>query len=134
MKRTGSIVGGRRFGSGRKPEPKTAEARQAIKDVSSHAREHALTALDTLVALCNDPKASAAARAACAIAILDRGYGKPPQLTITATEEDARKVAEMSTDELKRSIADIRARLGAGEASQPADGAAAPANGAGKPH
>lgn len=67
--------GGRRPGSGRKPNIILAE-RQTL---SEKAREHTDDALQTLVEVCKDKKAPPAARVQAANALIDRGYGKPPQ-------------------------------------------------------
>ena len=48
-------------------------------DMRERVRVHAGTAIDTLLAVMHDDKAPAAARVSAAIAILDRGYGRPPQ-------------------------------------------------------
>jgi hypothetical protein len=47
--------------------------------LSEIARIHTVTALETLVAVMNDPAAPAAARVTAASSLLDRGYGKPRQ-------------------------------------------------------
>lgn len=45
----------------------------------SRARLHTREALATLVAVMNDPSASATARISAASAVLDRGWGRPRQ-------------------------------------------------------
>jgi len=57
---------------------------KAAANIRSLARSHSTTALDTLagIARCGE---SEAARVAAAIALLDRGWGRPPQ---THTGED----------------------------------------------
>jgi hypothetical protein len=47
------------------------------------AREHGPRAIEVLAELMNNPKATASARAMAADRILDRAYGKPPQLNTT---------------------------------------------------
>src|SRR5262245_66323643 len=50
-----------------------------IAEVKELAREHMPAAIEALVSIMNNPKASDAARVSAANALLDRGYGKPPQ-------------------------------------------------------
>ena len=47
--------------------------------VDMRERVHAGAAIDTLLAVMHDDKAPPAARVSAAIAILDRGYGRPAQ-------------------------------------------------------
>ena len=48
-------------------------------DMRERVRVHAGAAIDTLLAVMSDGKAPPAARVSAAIAILDRGYGRPAQ-------------------------------------------------------
>jgi len=48
-------------------------------EIASLARKHTRTAIRTLVGIMNQPLASASARVAAAVALLDRGWGKPKQ-------------------------------------------------------
>jgi len=50
-----------------------------IAEVKELAREYTGKAVETLVSIMSDPKAPPAARVSAANALLDRGYGKPPQ-------------------------------------------------------
>lgn len=52
---------------------------KAKADIRSLARSHTDTAIRTLVGIMNQSKASPAARVAAAVAVLDRGWGKPQQ-------------------------------------------------------
>ena len=52
---------------------------KVIAEVKELAREHTGKAVETLVSIMTNPKAAAAARVSAANALLDRGYGKPPQ-------------------------------------------------------
>jgi Family of unknown function (DUF5681) len=52
---------------------------KAVAEIKDLARKHTDEALETLAAIMRNPKASAAARVSAANALLDRGYGKPPQ-------------------------------------------------------
>ena len=67
--------GGARSGAGRKPG-KVGKAKRELIDM---AKDHAERALSILVQIASDDEAPAAARVSAANAILDRGYGKPPQ-------------------------------------------------------
>lgn len=53
------------------------------------AKDHAEAALQTLVDVASNPKASESARVSAAIAILDRGYGKPFQAVKLSGDADA---------------------------------------------
>jgi Family of unknown function (DUF5681) len=64
---------------GRPKRPETIEARRVVADVKSAARELTPEAMDTLKEAMADQKAPWAAKIAAAIAILDRGWGKPTQ-------------------------------------------------------
>jgi hypothetical protein len=50
-----------------------------IKDIQELARKHSIGSILTLVEIRDDKASPAAARVQAASAILDRGYGKPPQ-------------------------------------------------------
>jgi hypothetical protein len=50
-----------------------------IAEVKELAREHMPAAIEALVSIMNNIKASDAARVSAATALLDRGYGKPQQ-------------------------------------------------------
>lgn len=52
---------------------------RAIGNLRNQARERTAEALQTLVAVTRDTDAPPAARVTAAIAVLDRGWGKPPQ-------------------------------------------------------
>src|SRR5689334_6780497 len=56
--------------------PRGTYERHYVRDL---AREHTETAIACLVSIVEDAKAPSAARAACAQALLDRGWGKPTQ-------------------------------------------------------
>lgn len=47
--------------------------------IRDKAREHTEAAINTLVEIMNDPKSTKAARIQASLALLDRGWGKPPQ-------------------------------------------------------
>ena len=63
--------------NGRPKRPETIEARKVVADVKSAARELTPVAMDTLEKAMTDQKAPWAAKITAAIAVLDRGWGKP---------------------------------------------------------
>lgn len=65
------------------------------------AREHTTAAVETLAEIMGDAEASCSARVSAASALLDRGYGKPPQFS-TSDAEEFRRATDMSDDELAR--------------------------------
>lgn len=67
--------GGARPGAGRKK----GKVSKLKRDLAEMARDHALAALQTLVDIAGDRLAPHTARVSAANAILDRGYGRPPQ-------------------------------------------------------
>jgi hypothetical protein len=52
---------------------------KVVAEVKELAREHTAEAIQTLVSIMRSPKSPPAARVSAANALLDRGYGKPPQ-------------------------------------------------------
>jgi hypothetical protein len=56
-----------------------AQMPRAITEIRSMARTHTRTAINVLVGIMRSKDATAAARVTAANAILDRGWGKPPQ-------------------------------------------------------
>src|SRR5262245_16024710 len=67
--------------------------------VSELARVHGPRAIEVLVEVMNDPKATATARAMAADRILDRAYGKPPQFH-TNDAGQFRRACDLTDDEL----------------------------------
>ena len=63
---------------------------KVVAEVRDLAREHTVEAVQTLVSIMTNPKSAPAARVSAANALLDRGYGKPPQ---HVTGENANFVA-----------------------------------------
>lgn len=84
---------------------------KVVAEVTELARQHTAEAIEALVAICTKGK-SEAARASAAVALLDRGYGRPAQ-TMDITHHTP-AVDDLSDTEL----ADIarRGRRGASEA------------------
>ena len=71
------------------------------------ARLHGPRAIEVLAELMNDEKASASARAMAADRILDRAYGRPPQLN-TSDAGQFRRACDLSDHELAEIIAGAR--------------------------
>ena len=68
---------GKPFQKGRSGNP--GGRPKVVAEVKELARAHTLEAIETLVSIMSNPKAAPAARVSAANALLDRGYGKPPQ-------------------------------------------------------
>jgi hypothetical protein len=66
-----------RFGAGNKANP--GGRPKEIGHVRELARQHTEDAIRTLVEVMHDPEEKGPARVAAAQALLDRGYGRPPQ-------------------------------------------------------
>ena len=52
---------------------------KVVAEVKELARAHTAEAIQTLVSIMTNPQSAPAARVSAANALLDRGYGKPPQ-------------------------------------------------------
>lgn len=91
--------GGKRPGAGRKPGSKSRATIEAKATLSEIAKQYAPEAIETLRSIMHSTKAPAAARVAASNAIIDRGYGKPPQFT-TGDATAFRRATEMTDDEL----------------------------------
>ena len=68
---------GKPFQKGRSGNP--GGRPKVVAEVKELARKHTGKAIETLVSIMANPKAAPAARVSAANALLDRGYGKPPQ-------------------------------------------------------
>ena len=86
-----------------------------MAEVLKLARDNGETAIKALVKVATDGK-SESARVAAAVALLDRGFGKPPQFS-TSDAEAFRRATDMSDDEL----ADIALGGGEGAADETVD-------------
>jgi hypothetical protein len=96
-------VSGNPFGRPKRPE--TIEARRVVADVKAAARELTLDAMNTLKRAMADPKAPWSAKITAAIAVLDRGWGKPEQ-TVSA---NVSVFDQMTDDEQKTMLAALEA-------------------------
>ena len=90
---------------GRPKRPETIEARRVVADVKAAARELTPVAMDTLEKAMTDKKAPWAAKITAAIAVLDRGWGKPEQ-TVSA---NVSVFDQMTDDEQKTMLAALEA-------------------------
>src|SRR5262245_3077986 len=93
---------GRRFQKGQSGNP-SGRGKSDVT-VGELARIHGPRAIEVLVEVMNDPKATATARAMAADRILDRAYGKPPQLNTTDAGQ-FRRACDLSDDELAAILA-----------------------------
>jgi len=103
--------GGRRPGAGAKKgaprrKPISGALARDFRPLVLRARDHTAKALQALVGTLDDPVATAAAKVSAAIAVLDRGWGKP---TERHEHVSLSAVAELSDDELRNAIAFLRA-------------------------
>ena len=69
-----------------------------VADVRSLARRHTESAIKTLVGIMGSAKAGASARTAAAVALLDRGFGKPHQSQdIAVTDTSVESIGPLET-------------------------------------
>lgn len=67
---------------------------KAALEIKSLARVHTKSALKVLAGIMNEPEAQASARVSAATALLDRGWGKAPQVIAGDQENPLRLVVE----------------------------------------
>lgn len=97
--------GGKRPGAGRKPGSKDKATAEQTGTLAELAREHTGTALKVLVQVAQASE-SDAARVSAANAILDRGYGKPTQVSeITGKDGGPIQTEDLTPNEIARRIA-----------------------------
>lgn len=56
--------------------------------VRDYAKQHTQLAIDTLVEVCKNTEAYDSSRIAAAVALLDRGWGRPAQAIVGGDEDD----------------------------------------------
>jgi HEAT repeat protein len=83
---------------------------KALIEVQALAREHSPSAIATLAKIMEDDSAPAAARIAAACAILDRGYGRPPQALHHLGEDGGPIKHQHGIDEFIRKLDQLRQR------------------------
>jgi hypothetical protein len=94
--------GGKRPGAGRKPGSKDRATAEQGATLAELARAHTGTALNVLVQVAQASE-SDAARVSAANAILDRGYGKPAQIS-EVTGKDGGPIVVTDDKDLARLI------------------------------
>jgi hypothetical protein len=99
---------------GRPKRPETIEAPRVVADVKAAARELTPVAMDTLEKAMTDQKAPWAAKITAAIAVLDRGWGKPQQ-TVSANVS----ILDQMTDDEQKAMLAALAALKAEEEDKP---------------
>jgi hypothetical protein len=87
---------------GRPRRPDTVVARQIFVTVKVAARALTQEAIDTLAAVMRDGKAPPTARISAAVAILDRGHGRPPQAVDINVGWDLDRLTEDELEALER--------------------------------
>lgn len=89
----------------RKREKLKWERERALEmhELQELARQSARGALETLVEISGNKRAPEAARIAASVSVLDRGYGKASNTTITANVSNG-KAADLTGDELDRRV------------------------------
>jgi hypothetical protein len=96
----------------KRPQPRGGSRKgipnKATADIKAAAAIHGPEALAVLLSIAKDAKKPAASRVAAAVALLDRGFGKPAQ-AITGPGggpvQFARPLADLSTEELRQAVA-----------------------------
>lgn len=89
---------------------------KAPLEIKSLARAHTESALNVLAGIMNEPEAQASARVSAAQALLDRGWGKAPQVIAGDQENPVRVVLEAAGVSLEGKFA----RLISGRTEKPA--------------
>ena len=105
--------GGKRNGAGRPLGSKNRVSGQYREDLAELARGYTEFAIRTVVEICADPRQPAAVRATCAFGLLDRGWGKPTELSDRRVNENFDR---MSTAELMAIVKGAEVPLPAVEA------------------
>jgi hypothetical protein len=106
--------GGKRNGAGRPLGSKNKVSGQYREDLAELARGYTEFAIRTVVEICADPRQPAAVRATCAFGLLDRGWGKPTELS------DRRANVNVDANFNRMSTAQLLAIVGGAEVPSPA--------------
>jgi hypothetical protein len=103
------MVVGRPFQKGQSGNP--GGRPKIMADVREAARAHTKEAINTLVANLSDENGNV--RNAAAVALLDRGYGKPPQAIVGDSDFDPVRVRVMgmTIEQIERSIHELDAEI-----------------------
>jgi hypothetical protein len=67
-----------------------------LRQIEVMARVHTEAAIKTIVSICNDPDAPAAARVSAATVILDRGWGRAKQEVVDEVSHESKQFIEDS--------------------------------------
>jgi len=92
-----------RFKPGQSGNP-AGRAKQDVH-ITQLARAHSIDAIKTLAEICNDRAAAPAPRVAAAMALLDRGWGRPMQPTDVTSNGDSVRFVIMSVPEAENTEA-----------------------------
>jgi hypothetical protein len=87
---------------GRPRRPETIAARQIFVAVRTAARALTQEAVDTLAAVMRDGRVPPTARISAAVALLDRGHGRPPQAVELNVGYDLDRLTDDELEELER--------------------------------
>jgi hypothetical protein len=88
--------------AGRPRRSDTIAARQAFVTVKAAARALTQEAIDTLAAVMRDGRAPATARISAAVALLDRGHGRPSQAVDLTIGCDLGRLTDDELETLER--------------------------------
>jgi hypothetical protein len=88
--------------AGRPRRPETVAAKQIFVTVRTAARALTQEAIDTLAAVMRDGRAPPAARISAAVALLDRGHGRPSQAVDLNIGCDLARLADDELDALEQ--------------------------------
>jgi Family of unknown function (DUF5681) len=92
---------------------------KAIIEVALAARQHTVEAVETLVKIMRDSKATASARVSAAAILIERGWGKAP-VTITLNRDN--NLRDLTDDELLAIAGSGSAKPnGSGDPAEPQD-------------
>jgi hypothetical protein len=88
---------------------------KVVAEVQELARQHTTDAVETLVSIMTNPNSAPAARVSAANALLDRGYGKPPQHPHITGVDDPQYVVRLppvckTAEEWVASLGDLSAQ------------------------